>query len=99
MNIARSIEYFRELVNVGNDMGAYKYRDKKNSRNSWQNSQHGGVGEPYYYNPEGFAASFWILAEAGREVFRQKWGHRECNLVEETALKLEDQWLVEKDWE
>ncbi|OTB11558.1 hypothetical protein K445DRAFT_321942 [Daldinia sp. EC12] len=99
MNIARSIEYFRELVNVGNEMGAYKYRDKKNSRNSWQNSQHGGVGEPYYYNPEGFAASFWILAEAGREVFRQKWGHRECNLVEETALKLEDQWLVEKDWE
>ncbi|KAI2769457.1 hypothetical protein F4815DRAFT_439435 [Daldinia loculata] len=99
MSVARSVEYFRELINVGNDMGAYKYRDKKNSRNSWQNSQHGGVGEPYYYNPEGFAASFWILAEAGREVFRQKWGHRECNLVEETALKLEDQWLVEKDWE
>ncbi|KAI1088223.1 hypothetical protein F5B19DRAFT_472222 [Rostrohypoxylon terebratum] len=99
ISVARSVEYFRELVNVGNDMGAYKYRDDKNARNSWQNSQHGGIGEPYYYNPEGFSTSFWILAEAGREVFRQKWGHQDCNLVEETALKLEDQWLVEKDWE
>ncbi|KAI1074560.1 hypothetical protein F5B20DRAFT_574043 [Whalleya microplaca] len=99
MGIAKAVEYFRELVNVGNDMGAYKYRDSDHVRNSWQNSQHGGVGEPYYYNSEGFAASFWILAEAGREVFRQKWGHRDCDLVEGTALKLEDQWLVEKDWE
>ncbi|KAI0104093.1 hypothetical protein F4776DRAFT_487858 [Hypoxylon sp. NC0597] len=97
--VARSVEYFRELVNVGNDMGAYKYRDDKNARNSWQNSQHGGVGEPYYYNAEGFSTSFWILAEAGREVFAQKWGHRSCDLVEDTALKLEDQWVVEKDWE
>ncbi|KAI1454240.1 hypothetical protein F4805DRAFT_328578 [Annulohypoxylon moriforme] len=99
ISVARSVEYFRELVNVGNDMGAYKYRDDKNARNSWQNSQHGGVGEPYYYNAEGFSTSFWILAEAGREIFRQKWGHQDCDLVEGTALKLEDQWLVEKDWE
>ncbi|KAI0842772.1 hypothetical protein F5Y06DRAFT_284189 [Hypoxylon sp. FL0890] len=99
VGVARSVEYFRELVNVGNDMGAYKYRDDKNARNSWQNSQHGGVGEPYYYNAEGFATSFWILAEAGREIFRQKWGHSDCDLVEGTALKLEDQWIVEKDWE
>ncbi|KAI1142625.1 hypothetical protein F5Y05DRAFT_365525 [Hypoxylon sp. FL0543] len=97
--VARAVEYFRELVNVGNDMGAHKYRDDKNARNSWQNSQHGGVGEPYYYNAEGFSTSFWILAEAGREIFRQKWGHQDCDLVEGTALKLEDQWLVEKDWE
>ncbi|OTA98735.1 hypothetical protein M426DRAFT_325763 [Hypoxylon sp. CI-4A] len=98
-SIARTVDYFRELVNVGNDMGAYKYRDENNARNSWQSSQHGGVGEPYYYNPEGFSESFWILTEAGREVFRAKWGHQECDLVQETALKLEDQWLVEKDWE
>ncbi|KAI1101481.1 hypothetical protein F4804DRAFT_10571 [Jackrogersella minutella] len=99
INVARAVEYFRELINVGNDMGAYKYRDDKNARNSWQNSQHGGMGEPYYYNAEGFSTSFWILAEAGREIFRQKWGHQDCDLVEGTALKLEDQWLVEKDWE
>ncbi|KAI0482671.1 hypothetical protein GGR56DRAFT_621023 [Xylariaceae sp. FL0804] len=95
---AHTIDYFRALVEVGDDMGSYKYRDDKNARNSWQSSQHGGVGEPYYYNADGFATSFWILAEAGREVFRQKWGHRDCNLVEETALKLDDQWRVEKDW-
>ncbi|KAI1401781.1 hypothetical protein F4819DRAFT_456711 [Hypoxylon fuscum] len=99
IGIAKAVEYFRELVNVGNDMGAYKYRDENNARNSWQNSQQGGVGEPYYYNAEGFSTSFWILAEAGREIFRQKWGHQDCDLVENTALRLEDQWLVEKDWE
>ncbi|TGJ81698.1 hypothetical protein E0Z10_g7074 [Xylaria hypoxylon] len=97
--IGQAIEYFRALLRVADDMGAYKYRSKNSARNSWQGSQHGGVGEPYYYNADGFAASFWLLTEAGREVFRQKWGHRDCDLVQETALKLEDQWRVEQDWE
>ncbi|XXG93759.1 hypothetical protein Hte_000008 [Hypoxylon texense] len=95
----RELAYFRELVRVADEMGAYKYRDENKNRNSWQNSQQGGVGEPYFYNGNGFNTAFWILAEAGREIFRQKWGHRDCDLVKETALKLEDQWLVEKDWE
>ncbi|KAI1338653.1 hypothetical protein F5Y15DRAFT_386556 [Xylariaceae sp. FL0016] len=99
ISISKAIDYFRALVKVGDDMGAYKYRSDNFARNSWQSSQHGGMGEPYYYNADGFATSFWILAEAGREVFRQKWGHRDCDLVAETALKLEDQWLVEKDWD
>jgi hypothetical protein len=97
--IAQAMDYFRALLKVADDMGAYKYRSENAARNSWQASQHGGVGEPYYYNPDGFAKSFWILAEAGREVFRQKWGHRDCDLVEETALQLDDQWRVEKDWD
>ncbi|KAI1820206.1 hypothetical protein F4861DRAFT_523977 [Xylaria intraflava] len=97
--IGQAMDYFRALLKAADDMGTYKYRSNKSARNSWQGSQHGGFGEPYYYNAEGFATSFWILAEAGREVFRQKWGHRDCNLVEETALKLDDQWRVEKDWE
>ncbi|KAI0876240.1 hypothetical protein GGS24DRAFT_451825 [Hypoxylon argillaceum] len=92
-------DYFRALLRVADDMGAYKYRSDNSARNSWQGSQHGGVGEPYYYNADGFGKSFWILAEAGREVFRQKWGHRDCDLVQETALQLDDQWRVEKDWE
>ncbi|KAI1329183.1 hypothetical protein F5Y16DRAFT_366955 [Xylariaceae sp. FL0255] len=94
-----AINYFRALVKVGDDMGGYKYRNKDLNRNSWQMSQHGGEGEPYHYDAEGFSTSFWILAEAGREVFRQKWGHRDCDLTQETALQLEDQWRVEKDWE
>ncbi|KAI1495830.1 hypothetical protein F5X99DRAFT_402316 [Biscogniauxia marginata] len=99
VSIAKAVDYFRALVKVTDYMGIYKYRSDNYARNSWQTSQHGGAGEPYYYNPDGFATSFWILAEAGREVFRQKWGHRECDLVAETALKLDDQWRVEKDWE
>lgn len=99
MQTAKSIEYFRELVRVGDEMGAYKYRDENNNRNSWQATQHGGMGEPYYYPADGFATSFWILTEAGREIFRQKWGHRGCDLVPETNLNLDDQWRVEKDWE
>ncbi|KAI0451427.1 hypothetical protein F5B21DRAFT_487061 [Xylaria acuta] len=97
--ISQAMDYFRALLKVADDMGQYKYRSDNTARNSWQGSQHGGVGEPYYYNADGFGKSFWILAEAGREVFRQKWGHRECDLVQETALKLDDQWRVEKDWE
>ncbi|KAI2636057.1 hypothetical protein GGS21DRAFT_514418 [Xylaria nigripes] len=99
LGIGQAMDYFRTLLKVADDMGAYKYRSDNLARNSWQNSQHGGFGEPYYYNAEGFSTSFWILAEAGREVFRQKWGHRDCDLVQETALKLDDQWRVEKDWE
>ncbi|KAI1191723.1 hypothetical protein F5B17DRAFT_381879 [Nemania serpens] len=97
--IAQSMDYFRTLLKVADDMGTYKYRSDNFARNSWQGSQHGGAGEPYYYNPDGFGKSFWILADAGREVFRQKWGHRDCDLIEGTALKLDDQWRVEKDWE
>ncbi|KAI1119503.1 hypothetical protein F5Y14DRAFT_395556 [Nemania sp. NC0429] len=97
--IAQSMDYFRALLKVADDMGLYKYRSDNDARNSWQGSQHGGAGEPYYYNPDGFGKAFWILVDAGREVFRQKWGHRDCDLVGETALKLDDQWRVEKDWE
>ncbi|KAH9897431.1 hypothetical protein F4778DRAFT_743574 [Xylariomycetidae sp. FL2044] len=96
---SNAADYFRRLLAVADEMGQYKYRSDNRARNSWQNSQHGGAGEPYHYPAEGFAESFWILAEAGREVFRQKWGHRDCDLVDETALRLEDMWRVEKDWE
>ncbi|KAI1491604.1 hypothetical protein F5X96DRAFT_459230 [Biscogniauxia mediterranea] len=99
VSLAKSLDYFRALVKVVDYMGIYKYRSDNYARNSWQTSQHGGAGEPYHYDADGFATSFWILAEAGREVFRQKWGHRDCDLVAETALKLDDQWKVEKDWE
>jgi len=95
--IEASLSYFRKLVKSGNEMGKYKYRDDS-TRNMWQLSQHGGQGEPYYYNSDGFSKSFWILAEAGREVYRQKWGHNGCDLAGETALIPTDAWLVEPDW-
>ncbi|KAI0021661.1 hypothetical protein F4780DRAFT_770130 [Xylariomycetidae sp. FL0641] len=95
-----ALSYFRTVLRVADEMGEYKYRTgDKSARNSWQTSQHGGAGEPYHYDAVGFTTAFWVLAEAGREVFRLKWGHRDCNLVEETALGIGDQWRVEKDWE
>ncbi|GKT87601.1 hypothetical protein Ct61P_05451 [Colletotrichum tofieldiae] len=66
--------YFRAIVDVGLAMTNYKYRDSDHNRNSWQTSQHGGAGEPYYYDPEGFAEAFAVLVAAGRKIFELKWG-------------------------
>lgn len=93
------LAYFRKLNKVALDMGWYKYRDGDKQRNRWQISQRGGLGEPFYYDALGFGQAFAILTEAGKEVYRQKWGHRDCDLADGTALRLEDQWRVEKDWE
>ena len=91
------IEYFRILRDIGDEMGKYKWRDSANQRNTWQKSQHGGQGEPFYYDSEGFNTGFWALTDAGRNVYRQKWGNRECGLPGEETLKLTDQWRVEVD--
>lgn len=96
--LSKNLEYFRRLSEIGLKMNEYKYRGSE-VRNSWQVSQRGGQGEPYYYPPEGFGDSFWILTEAGREVYRQKWGHRDCDIIESTALQFDDMWRVQKDWE
>ncbi|KAM7195552.1 hypothetical protein V8F20_007448 [Naviculisporaceae sp. PSN 640] len=93
------LEYFRILNKVGVDMGQYKYRDKSNLRNTWQLSQRGGQGEPYYYDPMGFVAGFTAQIDVGRRVFTEKWGHRGCDLIGDTSLRLEDQWRVEHDWD
>ncbi|KAK3331176.1 hypothetical protein B0H66DRAFT_465701 [Apodospora peruviana] len=95
---ADPVAYFRILNKIGVDMGHYKYR-ARDVRNTWQTSQRGGQGEPFYYDPVGFARSWALLNEAGRTVYSEKWGHRDCNLVEGTALRMDDQWKVEKDWE
>jgi len=96
---ADPVEYFRILNQLGIDMGQHKYRDKDNLRNTWQTAQRGGVGEPFHYDAVGFGKAFEILTEAGKGVYREKWGHRDYDLASGTALRLEDQWRVEKDWE
>ncbi|WQF82294.1 hypothetical protein CDEST_07308 [Colletotrichum destructivum] len=87
-------DYFRAVVDVGFDMTNYKYRDSDHNRNSWQKSQHGGAGEPYYYDPEGFAEAFEVLVGAGRKIFELKWGRGGCDIAEGYGLKIEDQWRV-----
>ncbi|WYZ37019.1 hypothetical protein EsH8_II_000525 [Colletotrichum jinshuiense] len=86
--------YFRSVVKVGLDMTNYKYRDSDHNRNSWQKSQHGGEGEPYYYDADGFAEAFDVLVAAGRKIFELKWGRGGCDIAEGYGLKIGDQWRV-----
>jgi hypothetical protein len=75
----------------------HKHGDR--DRNTWQLGQRGGHGEPFYYPAAGLAEGIDVLTEAGREVYRRKWGHRNCDLILGAGLSFEDAWLVEKDWE
>ena len=89
--------YWRKLQRTADSMWHYKHGDR--GRNTWQLGQKGGRGEPFYYDSRGIAVAIDILTEAGREVFRKKWGHRDCDLIAGAGLKLEDQWLVAQDWD
>ncbi|KAI1084302.1 hypothetical protein F5B20DRAFT_593415 [Whalleya microplaca] len=97
LQIAESIEYWKKLREVSDRMFQYKHGDR--GRNTWQSGQHGGQGEPFYYDSAGFSEALEILTESGKEVFRRKWGHRSCDLIVEGGLKFEDQWQVLKDWD
>lgn len=89
------LAYFHKLQATANDMFHYKH---SRDRNTWQTGQRGGQGEPFYYHSRGIAEGIEVMTEAGREVYRRKWGHENCNLLGETKLRLEDAWLVEKDF-
>lgn len=91
-----NLEYYHALRHVSDRMFQYKHGSR--GRNTWQQGQHGGIGEPFYYNADGFAEAVDVLTEAGREIYRRKWGHRDCDLMSGAGLKLSDAWLVQKDW-
>jgi hypothetical protein len=71
-------------------------KEDKRGRNTWQATQTGGQGEPYYRDPEGFEKAILMTIEAGREIIAEKWGHRGCN-IKDTGLKPGDAWRVEHD--
>ncbi|OAA63501.1 hypothetical protein SPI_03664 [Niveomyces insectorum RCEF 264] len=85
------------LRDVSDRMFHYKHGER--GRNTWQAGQKGGFGEKFYYPAQGIAEGIDIITEAGREVYRRKWGHRDCDLIDAAGLQLWDQWMVEKDWE
>ncbi|POR37316.1 Uncharacterized protein TPAR_02473 [Tolypocladium paradoxum] len=89
-----ALEYYEKLRGAADRMFHHKHGDR--GRNTWQLGQQGGQGEPFYYPSRGIAEAMAVLTEAGREVYRRKWGRRDCDL---TRLRLEDQWLVAEDWE
>ncbi|KAK2056075.1 hypothetical protein LY76DRAFT_595488 [Colletotrichum caudatum] len=87
---------FRALYRIAQDMFNHKHADRE--RNTWQLGQRGGDYEPYFYDPSGFQEAIDVMTEAGREVFRRKWGHRDCDFGA-AGLQPSDAWRVEKDWE
>ncbi|CAK7231796.1 hypothetical protein SEUCBS140593_008046 [Sporothrix eucalyptigena] len=67
-------------------------------RNSWQQRQQGGQGEPFYRDPEGFEAGLQKHIAVGRQVYADKWGHRGCDL-HVMGIRTEDAWQLERDWD
>lgn len=89
--------YFQKLRDTVVEMESYKHGSR--GRNTWQAGQKGGQGEPYYYPARGLQTAFEMLTEAGRQIYAEKWGHQNCDLIGEGGLTLEDQWRVAHDWE
>ncbi|KAI8944011.1 hypothetical protein F4801DRAFT_287203 [Xylaria longipes] len=90
------VEYWKVLLRVADSMFHYKHGDR--GRNTWQAGQRGGQGEPFYYDNAGFSEALNVLTEAGKEIYRRKWGHGDCNLIEGAGLTFYDQWRVLPDW-
>ncbi|KAI5803920.1 hypothetical protein EDC01DRAFT_763022 [Geopyxis carbonaria] len=67
------------------------------NRNFWQGQQMGGQGEPFYRDPNGFSKATRMWINMGREIFREKWGHRDCE-IERAGRRPEDAWRVKHDW-
>ncbi|KAI1389108.1 uncharacterized protein F4822DRAFT_404986 [Hypoxylon trugodes] len=91
-------ETFAHLVEVAGRMQDAKWADEGINRNSWQGRQTGGQSDPFYRDPEGFAAGIETLVEAGRRVFADKWGHRGCDLLS-LGIEGKDAWRLERDWD
>lgn len=88
-------ETFKKMTKTLDQMQGSKGRGK--TRNSWQGRQMGGQGDPFYRDSAGFEEAILITIEHGRRIFREKWGHRDCDIVAK-GLKPEDAWRVEHDW-
>jgi hypothetical protein len=87
VNSARYRKLFLELESMETD-------ELTNGRNTWQDREKGGRGEPWTYDPEGFQKMWWDTSESGAQLFIKKWGKRECSL-HEVGLTLSDMWKTE----
>ncbi|KAK7509333.1 uncharacterized protein IWZ02DRAFT_387221, partial [Phyllosticta citriasiana] len=72
-----------------NDFAAMQTKKYSTERNSWQDKQKGGKGEPWTYDPRGFQRAWWETAGYGRNLYTKKWGTLDCRLAN---VKLEDEW-------
>ncbi|PBP24817.1 hypothetical protein BUE80_DR004340 [Diplocarpon rosae] len=89
---------FEKLRSIVQKMEQHKSHFGGAGRLYWQVRQHGGQGEPYYRDPDGFQKGIQMMQDLGRDVYAEKWGHKGCDLVD-SGRKRGDEWRVEKDWE
>ncbi|KAI9055004.1 hypothetical protein LZ554_002146 [Drepanopeziza brunnea f. sp. 'monogermtubi'] len=89
---------FAQLRTIVQKMEKHKAHFGGGGRLYWQVRQHGGQREPYYRDPDGFQRAIELMHDLGRDVYAEKWGHRECNLLD-VGRKKGDEWRIEKDWE
>ncbi|KAK8167752.1 hypothetical protein BKA80DRAFT_252413 [Phyllosticta citrichinensis] len=75
-----------------NDFAAMQTKKYSTERNSWQDMQKGGKGEPWTYDPRGFQRAWWETAGYGRNLYTKKWGTLDCRL---SKVKLADEWASE----
>jgi hypothetical protein len=88
---------FLDLLHTFDGITASKHASTR-GRNTWQARATGGKGEPFYRDSAGFEQGIQMTIEHGRRVFGQKWGHRDCDLLEQ-GLHVGDEWRVVQDWD
>ena len=67
-------------------------------RNQWQRAQHGGQGDPFYRDEDGFQRALDRWIDIGwHDIWMDKWGISDC-AAREAGLGLKDAWVVERDW-
>lgn len=64
-------------------------------RNTWQNWQRGGRGEPFHYQQLGWERSIAAWISLGRKLYKLKWGTSECRLHSH-GWQVDDRW--KKRW-
>jgi hypothetical protein len=94
----RGGEGFETLTDIVGKAAERKISGEDGSRNSWQVTQTGGQGEPFYRDPQGFEFALQQAIECGKVAYDEKWGHRDCGLTG-AGLNWTDAWQVEHDWE
>ena len=68
--------------------------ESEGGRNGWQTRQMGGQGEMYWRDQDGFQEALDVQVEAGKEVYRRKWGVGGCVDFGRHGLRVGDEWTV-----
>ncbi|KAL9638815.1 MAG: hypothetical protein Q9164_001319 [Protoblastenia rupestris] len=95
--VQRNSPAYKDLLVKLDELQTAKAENKA-GRNTWQASQKGGQGDPFYRDSDGFEKGLWMWMDFGRSVFTEKWGRGQCD-IRDAGLKDGDEWRVIADWE